>query len=161
MHEVPRVLILGLGNTILTDDAVGVLAARATHQEAAALGIDVAEAEVAGFALLDLLRGYEAAVVVDAVRIPGLDPGEIVVFDPAETTPSLHLVAAHQIDLPNALLLGEELGMEMPRTARVVGVQIVDDRTFGESCTPHVARSIQPAAEIAIELAREMLNESR
>ena len=65
------VLVLGLGNPILTDDAVGLVVARRVR---AALtpedDIEVEEAEVAGFALLDLLAERRAAVIVDAKENP-------------------------------------------------------------------------------------------
>ncbi len=148
-----RVLILGLGNTVLCDDGVGVFAARAIAEEAQAAGIDVAEAEVAGFALIDLLTGYDAAVVIDAVRLPGLEPGETVIVDAESMPPSLHLVAGHQVDLPTALVLGREVGADVPELVQVVGVQVLDDKTFSEEPTPEVAAAIPAAARTALELA--------
>lgn len=69
-------LILGVGNTILSDDGVGVHVAREAARLAAnsAAAVDVAEAEVAGLALVDLLEGYASAIIVDAVRAPGTSP---------------------------------------------------------------------------------------
>lgn len=152
-----RVLILGLGNAILTDDAVGIHAVRLLEDDPRAEKFDLSEAEVAGFALLDLLADYDAAVVIDAVRVAGLEPGEVTVLDAADMVPSLHLVAAHQIDLPGALALGAEMGVHMPSTVRVVGVQVIDDRTFGERCTPAVEAAVPRAAQTALELAESLL----
>lgn len=148
-----RTLILGLGNSVLSDDAVGIHTVRFLHDEAEAAGIDTCEAEVAGFALLDLLAGYETVVVVDAVRVPDIALGEIVVMDATTDIPSLHLVAAHQIDLPSALALGAELGVDLPKVVRVVGVQIENDREFGERCGPLVEAAIPAAARMALDLA--------
>lgn len=156
-----RVLILGLGNTVLSDDGVGVFAARAIAEEARALGIDVAEAEVAGFALIDLLSGYDAAVVIDAVRLPGLAPGQTVIVDAESMPPSLHLVAGHQVDLPTALVLGREVGADVPDTVQVIGVQVLDDTTFSEEPTPEIAAAIPAAARTALELAVAALEGGR
>lgn len=150
-----RVLILGLGNTVLTDDALGIHAVRLIAEQANAEGIETAEAEVAGFALLDLLDGFDSVVIIDALNVAGLAPGEIVAFDPREQTPSLHLVSAHQIDVRSALELAAPLGLTLPTQAMVVGVQVGDARTFGEECTPEVALSVSPAAEEALALARQ------
>jgi hydrogenase maturation protease len=149
----PSVLLLGLGNTLLSDDAVGIHVVRHIAAGGVVPGVDVKEAEVAGFALLDLLEGYESAVVVDAIRLRDARPGEVVMLDGTGLEPSLHLVAGHQIDLPSALALGRELGRPVPSSVKIVGVQVQDDRTCSETCTPVVEAAIPEAARIALHLA--------
>lgn len=148
-----RTLILGLGNAILCDDGVGIKVARRIAELGPHPGIVVKEAELAGFALIDLLEGFERAVVVDAVRLRDAEPGEIVIFDGAQLEPSLHLVAGHQIDLPTALAMGRQLGRPVPHTVSIVGIQVQDDRTFSESCTPAVEAAIERAAQVVLEVA--------
>jgi hydrogenase maturation protease len=147
------VLVLGLGNAILCDDGVGVKVARYIAEQFETSALVVREAEVAGFALLDLLEGFDRAVVVDAVRLEDGQPGDIVVFALDALAPSLHLVAGHEIDLPTALEMGRQLGRHVPRTVHVVGIGIADDRTFCEECTPAVTAAIPAAARIAVRLA--------
>jgi len=152
----PRVLLLGIGNTILTDDGVGIHAVRLVKEDAEKAGVVVEEAEVAGFALLDILTGFDALVVVDAIRLPDREPGELVVIDGESMPPSLHLVAAHQVDLPTAIALGRDVGAHMPTEVRVVGVQIEDDRTFGTEPTPAVQAATAEAALTALAFALEL-----
>lgn len=156
MKPQSAVLALGLGNMILCDDSVGVRVVRLLQEHSVRLGFETAEAELAGFALLDILAGYDGVVVVDAIRLPDRTPGEVVSFDPREQTPSLHLVSGHQIDLPAALELGRALGLTMPRLVRVVGVQIEDDRSFCEDCTPAVAAAIPEAVTAMLACIAEM-----
>ncbi len=146
-------LILGLGNAILCDDGVGIKVARRIAELGPHPDIVVKEAELAGFALIDLLEGFERAVVVDAVRLRDAKPGAIVIFDGAQLEPSLHLVAGHQIDLPTALAMGRQLGRPVPSTVSIVGIQVQDDRTFSESCTPEVEAAIERAAQVVLEVA--------
>jgi len=148
-----RTVILGLGNAILSDDGVGIKVVRHIAKLGAPAGVDLKEAEVAGFALLDLLGGYERAVVVDAIRLRDAQPGEVTVFDADSLEPSLHLVAGHQIDLPAALELGRRLGLPLPESVQIVSVQICDDTTFSEECTPAVTAAIPAAASMAVRLA--------
>jgi hydrogenase maturation protease len=150
---VKPVLILGLGNAILCDDGVGIKAIRFLAETGPHPGIDLKEAEVAGFALLDLLEGYDRAVVIDAVRVRDAEPGDIVVFSSESLEPSLHLVAGHQIDLPSALEMGRQLDRPVPHTVHIVGVQVLDDRTFDEHCTPAVEAAVPSAARIALRIA--------
>jgi hydrogenase maturation protease len=147
------VLILGLGNAILRDDGVGIKVVRLLAETGPHPGIDLKEAEVAGFALIDLLEGYERAVVVDAVRVNDAEPGDIILFSSDSLEPSLHLVAGHQIDLPTALEMGRQLGRPVPSTVHIVGVQVQDDRTFDEACTPAVEAAVPQAARIALRVA--------
>ena len=145
-------VLLGLGNSILCDDGVGIKVVRYIAESGAPLGCDIKEAEVAGFALLDLLEGYDRAVIVDAVRLSDSHPGDVTVFDAESLGPSLHLVAGHQIDLPSALELGRRLGRNVPGIVHIVGVQISDDTTFSEECTPAVQAAIPVAASIAMRV---------
>lgn len=156
-----RVLILGLGNTILTDDGVGIYAARrareileSTAGTAETAGIDVKEAELAGFGLLDLLDGYTHAVIVDAVHGTDRAPGEIVPLEMESFKSATHLSAGHEIDLPTAVELARQMEQDVPEEIAIIGVQIADDLTLSEECTPEVKAAIEPAAFLALEKAR-------
>ncbi len=150
-------LVLGLGNTILSDDGVGIYAARRVRELLVSGDpIDVEEAELAGFALIDLLEGYGACVIVDAVEWPELAPGEVRQLDLADFEPTSRLSAGHQIDLPTAMELGRTLKRPMPERVAIVAVQVQDPRLLGECCTNKVAAAIEPAANLAVTLAREL-----
>jgi len=152
------VLVLGLGNTILSDDGVGIYAVRRVRELLEpAEPIDVVEAELAGFALLDLLEGYRACVIVDAVEWPDLVPGELRQLGLSDFAPTARLAAGHQIDLPTALELGKTLQRPMPAKVVIVAVQVEDPRLLAEHCTAAVAGAIEPAAKLAIKLARELI----
>ncbi len=57
VNDDARVLLLGLGNALLSDDAAGIHAVRLVHAEAAADGIEVAEAETRRVRALGPARG--------------------------------------------------------------------------------------------------------
>ena len=82
-----RVLVLGLGNDILTDDAVGLHIAAAVRTRLA----EVAEVRVKattemGLALLDEIAGHECLVLVDSVQTGKAPPGHLHEMDPGEFT---------------------------------------------------------------------------
>ncbi len=156
MNPNSSTLILGLGNTLLTDDGVGVYAARRASELIGTEDIiDIKEAEIAGFALLDLLEGYDRAIIIDALNRPGHSPGEISIHSVDDFSSTSHLTTGHQIDLPTAVELGKQLDRTVPRKIRIVCVQVADDRTLGEQCTPAVEKAIEPAAKLAVEIARD------
>ncbi len=129
----PRARVIGLGNTILSDDGVGVYAARELALRLADdPDVDVVESEVAGFALLELMAGFERIILIDAISFDGVEPGTVVRVDPADLRTSLRIRSVHEIDLPTALALGRELGLDMPGEVVIFAIQAKDCWTLGE-----------------------------
>jgi hydrogenase maturation protease len=143
-----RTRVIGLGNTIRTDDGVGVYAARAV---AARLGgrrdVEVVEAETGGFALMELMTGWDRVILVDSVELDGLAPGEVVRMTPADLRPSLRLHSVHEIDLATALELGRRLGHPMPDEVVIFGVRAKDAWTFGEGLTAELGAALPGVVE--------------
>ena len=65
---VVKTLVVGLGNPILTDDGVGIYVARAAAERCQRDNVTFAEASVGGMRLLDVLKGYERVIMVDAIQ---------------------------------------------------------------------------------------------
>ena len=147
-----KTIVLGLGNTILSDDGVGVYVARALREELAGAA-DVVEAELAGLDLLEMLAGYERAVIIDAIELDGEDPGSVFRLAPDDLKITPRLASFHDIDIVTALALGERLGIEMPFEVVIYAVQVEDALTIGERCLPAVA-AVMPSlvSEIAADL---------
>lgn len=165
-----KTLVLGLGNPILTDDGVGIHIVRAAERRARALpgwedegrAVTFAEASVGGLRLLEVLVGYERAILVDAIQTPGGRPGQIHRLGlPAlssrggDLRASLHSGSTHDLTLPGALALGRELGLCLPGDAdiAIVAVEAEDVLTFGETCTPAVEASIPGAVDQLLQMA--------
>ncbi len=140
------ILILCLGNEIVSDDAFGPIVARHLS-EGPALGedVEVIFAPVAGFHLLDLLSGRKKVLIVDIMRSGSVPPGSLRSFPAGKLTPSLHLTTSHQISLPTALDLAQKLGLDMPAVLDVVAVEGQDMQTLSEDLTPVVAAAVDEA----------------
>lgn len=150
-----KTIVLGLGNTILSDDGVGIYAARALRDDLAGYA-DVVEAELAGLDLVEMLAGYGRAVIIDAIELDGETPGTIFRLAPDDLKITPRLASFHDIDIVTALALGERLGLEMPSEVVIYAVQVEDALTIGERCLPAV-EAVIPAltAEIAAEMRGE------
>jgi hydrogenase maturation protease len=145
--------IIGLGNTLLTDDGVGIYAARAISKRlGVAPGVDVIESEAGGFGLLDLISGWDRVILVDAVSLDRLTPGAVVRIEPEELQSSPSLCSIHQAGLPAALELGRRMGIKMPRELLIIGIQAQDCSTLGERLTPLVEAGLAKAVEQIIEV---------
>ena len=140
----PDTTIIGMGNPILSDDAVGVHLARDVNLALCGRPdvLVVEECSVGGLNLLEYLEGFERAVVLDAIHTRGGVPGTCYRFTAARLRETAHLCNVHDANFATALALGRSLGMALPedRDIHVFAVEIVDDMTFGTELTPAVAR---------------------
>lgn len=153
----PRLLVLGLGNTILTDDGVGIHVARRVKELISDDRVAVVEASLAGFNLLDLVVGYDAVIIVDAIECGDVPVGEVCELDTDSFRASARLASVHDVDLATALKLGDVLKLHMPKAVEIYGISVADPRTFGEGCTPEVERAIPGVARVIAERVRSFL----
>lgn len=146
------VLILCLGNEIVGDDGFGlVVAQRLDSQNGLGNRVDIVFAPIAGFALLDYLADREKALIVDTICTGKNHPGAIRFFSVSEFTPTNHLYASHQINLPTALELGKQLGVNMPRQVDILAVEAKNIDTFMEELSPPLKDAVDDAVSIIID----------
>lgn len=145
-------VILGLGNTSLRDDGVGIYTARLLDRRMDNLA-DVKEAELAGFELLEALDGYERAIIIDSIQLEGVTPGTVFKLRPQDLKITPRLASFHDIDLVTALALGKRLGLDMPTDVEIYAVQAEDVLTLEEGCMPSVNKAIPGLVE---EIAGEV-----
>ena len=103
----PRVLVAGVGNIFLGDDAFGVEVVRALARRPLPAGVRVADFGIRGLDLAyALLDGYEAVVLVDAAPRGGR-PGTLYVLEvgPPEPGDAEPTVAGHNLDPARGLRL--------------------------------------------------------
>lgn len=151
---------MGVGNPILGDDAVGLLAVRETRREFNGEPVSFVEACAGGLDLIDLLCGHEAAVIVDAVVTGRASPGEVLDLDPSFLEDSSHLGTTgllHQVDLATAWQLGRRVGLPLPAVVRVLGVEAAQTKTFSEELSPRVAIRFPRVVRTVARVVRETL----
>lgn len=141
-----KTLVLGLGNTILRDDGIGIYAVRelAKRIDGAA---DVRESASAGLDLVEMLRGYDRVLIVDAIQLEGEEPGTVFRLVPDDLRITARLASLHDVDLVTALALGRRLGFAMPDDVTVYAVQVADALSLGEECTAAVAAALPGLVE--------------
>lgn len=141
------VLVLGLGNDLLGDDAVGLHVARAVDARLAGVGAcAVRETMEMGLALLDEIAGYEHLVLVDAIETGAAPPGHLHEFD-ADSLPGRRIAAPHFVGLVETLALGRTLGLAMPRDNHIFAIEVRDAFTLRIALTPEVQRAVDVAAD--------------
>ena len=148
------VLILGLGNDILTDDAVGLRVVDAARARLAGeTRIEARTTTEMGLALLDEIADRTSLVLVDAVQTGQAPAGRISEMHPSELTGPL-ASAPHFLGIRETLALGEKLGLSMPRQVRIVAIEVADPYTLGTELTPAVAAAVAAAAARVVAIAQ-------
>ncbi len=143
-----KTLVLGMGNTLLADDGVGIYIARELRPHLPAGEVEVLETQLAGFYLVELLSGYDRAIVVDAVRTGRHPPGTLRWLTLRDLGESIHYLSAHHLGLRTAVDLAQQMGVHVPQAIEVLTVEVADTTTFKEQCTtPEVAAAIPRAVQ--------------
>jgi hydrogenase maturation protease len=144
-----RTLVLGLGNEILSDDGVGLLASRRVH-ELSGGETDLAEMCVATIDLLWLMSGYEKVVIVDSLISAELPVGTPVRATPEELPTGFGYRSFHTLTFREVLEMGRWLGVPLPGEVMIHGLVVDETATFGEQFSPEVAKAWEAwAQEIA------------
>jgi hydrogenase maturation protease len=146
--------VIGLGNTILSDDGVGVYTAREVRrvldEHGSADSADVVESEVGGFDLMELMNGWDRVILVDSVQFDGVTPGALLELNPQDLRTSLRIRSVHEIDLPTVLKLGRLMGLKMPGQVLIYAIQAKDAHTLGETMTPPVQQAMARAVDVVL-----------
>ncbi len=151
-----KTLLLGLGNDILTDDAIGLLVVRQVQPEFANHpSIDVRETTEMGLALLDFITGYSAVVIVDAIQTNQAPPGFIHELDPASLK-QLTGSSPHFLGVGETLALGRQLGLPMPATVKIYAIEVGDPFTLGTRLTPRLQAALHDIVERVAAVVRRL-----
>lgn len=118
-------VIVGCGSLLRGDDAVGLAVLEMLREKALPENIQLVAAGLPGVGLLDLLAGYDNAILVDAV-LDAAPAGEVLEFDlDALNDHKARPVSLHDLDLAQTLALGYLLRREeMPHSLSFVGVTV-------------------------------------
>jgi hydrogenase maturation protease len=146
-----KTLVLGLGNPVRADDSVGLCVAQALATRLNSPEITVMEASVSGLDILDLLVGYERAIIIDAMQTRGGQPGQIYRLEPGSFAATRHSANPHSVDFATALELGEKLGLALPREIVIFGIEVAEVDSFSEECTPEVAAAVPVCVETVLK----------
>ena len=137
-----RTLVLGVGNPILSDDGVGIHAARLLKDEGIP-DVEVEELPAGGLELLDLVRGYDRVVIIDAIETKDGKPGDIYRLEEEDFEKAVHGSSPHGINIATALALGRKLVPEqMPHEVHFIAVEARELVQVSEELTPEVEKAL-------------------
>lgn len=145
------ILVLGVGNTLLKDEGVGVHVARRLQDMDLPENVEVLEGGVLGLDLLDHLEEREKIIVVDAVD-GDVGPGAIyrLTRKDIEVGNTRCLTSLHEIDLPQVFATADLMGIKIEPMV-LIGVQPKDMSMGYDELTPEVEAAIPKVIELVLK----------
>ena len=152
-----RVLVAGIGNLFLGDDGFGPEVARLLVRSSLPEGVRVVDYGIRGLHLAyDLLDGYDALVIVDALPGDGT-PGELRVLEVGEGDVGAGAFDPHGMEPVHVLASLDQLGGRLPPTY-VVGC-LPADVGEGIGLSDPVAAAVPRAVEAVRTLLRDHISD--
>jgi len=148
-----RTLVLGIGNTILGDDGIGVHVVQGLAKEINDENIDVMDTSIDGLNLLEIIAGYDKLIVVDAIMTEEAKAGEIYRLKPRSNSETAwSTISLHYLNLATTIEIGKRLfPQEIPGEVIIfaVGAQEVTEVT--EEMTARVKEAIPRVINLVLE----------
>jgi hydrogenase maturation protease len=144
-----NILILGVGNLLLSDEGVGVHVARRMMDMDLPPEVRVVEGGTDGFGLMHVILEADELIVVDAVKGGG-PPGSIYRFETADCSPfpDAFKTSVHQISILEVIHLSDLVGTT-PKTT-ILGVE-PKSLEMGMTLSPEVEARIPRLIELIQE----------
>lgn len=147
MSEKKRVLVLGVGNLVLTDEGIGVHVVQRMQQMDLPSHVEVLDGGTMGLDLIDDIEGRQKVVIVDAVKGGG-PPGSVyrMTVDDIEEMPKSR-VSLHDIDMTDVFKLADLFEIEKPEIV-IIGVEPKDMESPSMELSPEVEAQIPRVIEL-------------
>lgn len=147
-----KVLVLGLGNTLQTDEGIGVHVINYIKQKDCIRDAEFIDGGTHSFNLAEPIEQTDKLVIVDTAEL-GAPPGSIKVFEGIEMDAFIangQKSSAHEIGLKDAMSIALLQG-KLPAHRALVGIQ-PEKFGWGEQPTEKVAAAIPHACSKIFEI---------
>jgi len=137
--------IIGIGNLTRMDDGIAIKIIQELQQRNMPFNIKVSDLGTGGIDIILALEGWKKGIIIDAIDIPKLKPGEIIEFNVTKNSiPEINgLSSSHGIDALAALKLAYTLDeYTLPEEIIIIGIQIKTYEGIGTEISKEVLEAI-------------------
>jgi hydrogenase maturation protease len=146
------ILILGMGNTLLGDDGAGIYIVNELEKIIGARqGIDFECISWGGFRVIDVLKNYKTAIVIDAINYGEKPEGYIHITGKNNFLSSVRMVSFHDINFAIAVEFAERLNIPVPEKFYVYGIEVRNTESFSENLSPAVKLAAEKCIDMVID----------
>jgi len=146
-----KTIILGVGNQILGDDGVGVHVANELKKSVKNPNIIIDEAITGGMNLLELILGYDKAIIIDAVKTDNGKKGDVKKIPLTEFS-TIHSCNPHDVSLFEAIKMAKKMGeTKIPKEIIIIGILMKKiPCEFSEKLSPEIQKSVPKAITLIL-----------
>ncbi|MGA8858268.1 MAG: hydrogenase maturation protease [Candidatus Bathyarchaeia archaeon] len=143
------ILLVGLGNPIMGDDAVGIHVVRMLKdRNRGRADLEFKELSLGGLGLVEEILGYERVFIIDSVASTGT-VGKICELSPEHFKGTEYASSPHSTNFATALELFKRFeNSAVPHTIRIFTIDITPEFIFREALSPSVQRAAFELAEL-------------
>ena len=158
----PRILVAGIGNTFLGDDAFGVETVRELMQQRWPAGVRVVDFGIRSYDLaFALADGYDAVILIDAAA-RGQVPGTVYLVEVEQeqiARAANEAANPHTLDPVLAIRMANAIG-DAPKRIYLVGCEpaVLETDTGQTGLSPTVQAAVAPAVELIQALVCRLLS---
>jgi len=143
------VLVLGVGNILLSDEGAGIRVIEELQRQPLPDGVEVVDGATRAMELVEIIRGRTKVIIVDAVA-GSAEPGAIFRFGPAQLAELKEMsVSVHDIGVHQAISLLRLIG-ELPGDITFYGIQ-PGSLALHEGLTPRVASAAEKIVGLVLD----------
>jgi hydrogenase maturation protease len=140
-----RILAIGVGNILRTDDGVGLHVLRKIKEVKPE--IDTVDVGLGSLEILEYMQGYDVVYIIDAIESGG-SPGTVYKVNLTDGQSPPIITHSHGVDLVSTIKIGQLLYPEkLPKKIILLAVEAEDTLTLGEEPTKKVKQSIKEVVQ--------------
>ena len=134
-----KTIILGLGNSLLGDDAIGLILVEKLSEQIKHPDLDFKTSEKVGLNLIELVQDYDRAIIIDSIITGNHPPGTVLEFSLDDLPDNPRLRCPHDADFKSAIILARKTGLKMPEEIIILGIEVIDNLTFTQDLSPELS----------------------
>lgn len=148
-----KTVIVGIGNPYLQDDRAGAVVVE--KLEAMGIACDTEFVLTVGFEVMDKVKGYDRAIVVDACML-GNEPGTVLELCVDDIFSTHALANSHAVTLGTTLKTGYIcFPEEMPKDLTLLLIEVKDISEFTQQMSSEVEAAVDQVVERVVQLIEE------
>jgi hydrogenase maturation protease len=147
-----KILVLALGNEILHDDAVGILAARQLRNFSEQY-FAMQEFCGGGFDLVEILNAYDFVLILDSI-FTGKHPAGTILELSKNDFQEMFSLSPHHLGIPEAMQMIDVLQLPFPKHFCALAMEVENPYDIGEGLSDAVKNALPQFVKRAEQLLR-------
>jgi hydrogenase maturation protease len=151
----PKVLVMGVGSILMTDEGIGVRAVEELQRRYRfPANVEILDGGTSGIELLSYISGKDYLIIIDAIK-GGSPPGTVLKVEGEDVPARFRTrISPHQLGISD-LLAAAMLTDEMPKQLVLFGIE-PKDIVFGIGLSGEVKAGLEHLIEVVVEDLRRI-----